>query len=81
MTQPTKAEKEYAFNNPFLCPCCRLRFPSKELREEHWKENEICDEYQFEGKCLLQGIGMNGRFEHLRKWEENNPFKKFNEAL
>jgi len=68
----TKKEIKQAFDNPFVCPSCEARFPNREARQEHWKENDVCDEYQRKGRLAVMDFSI-GNYDSLDRWFYEQP--------
>lgn len=71
----TKKELKHASNNPWIFPCCKLRFPTKEEQAGHWRENSVCGTYAFDGKVAVLAIAR-GYPDVADKWRNNNPIEK-----
>ncbi len=81
--RPTKKQMKYASDNPWVCPSCELRFPTKEIMKKHWNKNDICDEYQFEGLIALSAIGINGAtaMGNFDNWRKKQPKKMLERGI
>lgn len=78
-------EQKDAFDNPWRCPSCEVRFPTKEKMDEHWEQNNTCYKYSLYGIALIESIRYNGADgkwgEHFDDWKREQPKKLFMKGL
>ena len=78
--RPTKRQMLHAAKNPFICPSCMQRFPSEAARDKHWDDNDVCDDYQLEGRLAVLALAK-GNDRPYSEWHYNQPKKIFERGI
>ena len=72
-----KRTVKYCMENPWRCPSCGNRFPSKLKFEKHKNEKEICHLAYLEGLVAVEVLVMMGNDRPLKDWEYALPINVF----